>query len=566
MLPLPASDPVFALSSTFVDEYARRSPIQATLAGIPGEHDRWDDYSPAGVLEMRSFFDEYRAKLAALDPTEDRWARVARRVMREFLDERIAYYDHRDNLCDLNNIESPFQHVRQVFDLMDTSTPRGFELVARRLETIEQPLDSYRAALETGRSREIMAAKRQVRAVVEQARLHAAETSSLLAIRDAFDAAKIDDAPLRARIVAAIDHARKAFGSFGRDLETTYLPSATDRDPVGSERYARSASRFLGMKIDPLETYAWGFREIASIEAQLQKLTDQIRPGSTLKEVVSYLEEHPEEVVADSESFLALMRERQENALGDLMKSHFEVPEAIRKIEVRLAPPGGALGAYYIPPSEDFSRPGTVYYAPAPDKKFSLFSEITTAYHEGFPGHHLQCGLQVYYADRLSRLHRLLVCCSGYAEGWALYAEALMNELGYFEKPSYVLGMLLAKLFRACRIVADIGMHLELAIPESSTFHPGETWSHDLCVELLIERACIQKDFAASEAVRYLGWPGQAISYKVGERVILELRDEMRAKLGSAFDLRAFHEAVLAPGSVGLAHLGEIVRETLIAH
>jgi uncharacterized protein (DUF885 family) len=114
----------------------------------------------------------------------------------------------------------------------------------------------------------------------------------------------------------------------------------------------------------------------------------------------------------------------------------------------------------------------------------------------------------------LSRHHLLLVCCSGYAEGWALYAEQLMEELGYYERSSYVLGMHLAKLFHTCRIVADIGMHLELRIPESFSFHGGEAWSYDLCVELLVERAFVDRPFAESEAVRYLGWPGQAISYK----------------------------------------------------
>src|SRR5664279_1138717 len=135
----PTLDAVFALSSTFVDDYAKVSPIQATLTGIPGDHDGWDDYSPEGVAQLRSFLDSYRTKLAALPSTKERWALVARRVMQEFLDERIAYIDHGDNLSDLNNIESPFQHIRQVFDLMDTSNPKGFELVARRLETIDAP-------------------------------------------------------------------------------------------------------------------------------------------------------------------------------------------------------------------------------------------------------------------------------------------------------------------------------------------------------------------------------------------------------------------------------------------
>jgi uncharacterized protein (DUF885 family) len=246
------------------------------------------------------------------------------------------------------------------------------------------------------------------------------------------------------------------------------------------------------------------------------------------------------------------------------------VPEPIRRIDVKLAPPGTALGAYYIPPSDGFTRPGTVYYVPGEDtSSYRLFEEITTAYHEGFPGHHLQCSLQVHFADRLTTLHRLLVCVSGYAEGWALYAEQLMHELGYLARPEDQLGMYLAKLFRACRVVIDIGLHLELAVPEGlsaevmAPARAGEVWTYDLAKRFLEHHAMTRPDFAASEITRYLGWPGQAISYKVGERILLDLREEARASLGDRFDLRAFHDAVLSTGSVGLALLQDVVREEL---
>jgi uncharacterized protein (DUF885 family) len=234
----------------------------------------------------------------------------------------------------------------------------------------------------------------------------------------------------------------------------------------------------------------------------------------------------------------------------------------VRKVEVKIAPPGGALGAYYNQPSEDWSRPGTVWYSLAPDEQHDLplYEHITTAYHEGFPGHHLQCAIQLTLAGRLSRLHRLAVWYPGYGEGWALYAEQLMNELGYFEKPDYVLGMLNAQLFRACRVVIDIGCHLGLAIPASETsFHPGETWSYALGVEMMGKRGFQDPAYAASEVTRYLGWPGQAISYKVGQRHILEIREELKKQKGAAFSLKDFHARVLGSGPVGLELLRELV-------
>lgn len=557
-----APDPIFAFSSDFVDELTRRAPMLATLAGIPGEHSGWDDLSPEGGAALAKFYADKRAEVDAFPAARERWGGVARRVMREWLDERISYYAHEDNLSDLNNIESPFQNVRLVFDLMPTATDKDWETIAARLETIGAPISGLQKALALGKERGRTAAKRQVRAVIEQARAHASESSGL---RSAVaDYKREHPGALGDRLGAAVANAADVFAAFADWLEGEYLPAATERDPYGRERYVRSANRFLGMaQFDPLETYAWGFREIEQIETRMQEIASRLAPGSSLADFVRSLEDHPDQRIDDLDRFLGLMRDRQARALEDLMKSHFDVPEPIRRIEVKLAPPGGALGAYYVPPSEDFSRPGTVYYAPSSSKTYALFSEITTAYHEGFPGHHLQCGLQVYFRENLSRHHRLLVCCSGYAEGWALYAEQLMDELGYYEKPEYILGMLMAKLFRACRIVADIGMHLELPIPETFDFHPGETWSWDLTVELLSTRGFVEKAFAESEATRYLGWPGQAISYKVGERVILELRDEARARLGSAFDLRAFHEAVLSAGSVGLDHLRDIVRASV---
>ncbi len=558
---LPA-DPVFQLGSELVDDLARACPVLASMAGVPGTFDGWDDYSPTGGDRVLGLVRSYQQRLSALEAATDAKGQLARRVIADYLVEKAAYYEHGDHLCDLNNIESPMQHMRVVFDVMDVSDAAGWEAVARRLSTIDQAISGYRAALEAGAARGLVPAARQVKAALQQAETHASDRSSFHEIAANFEQRGLGDAELARRVKAGVEHAKRSYAEMATFLRG-FLARATPKDAVGRDRYVRSAYRFLGMDLDPLETYAWGFREIHAIEAAMRDVAARILPGRTLPEVIRELQGSKEQLVHDTTAFLALMQARQERALSELMGTHFTVPEPVKKIDVRLAPLGGALGAYYIPPNEDFTRPGSVFYAPAEGHSFTLFTEITTAYHEGFPGHHLQCGLQVYMAEKLSRLHRLFVVCSGYAEGWALYAEQLMDELGYYDKPEYVLGMHMAKLFRACRVVADIGMHLELAIPAGFDFHPGETWSWELTVELLTQRAFIGQEMAESEATRYLGWPGQAISYKVGERVILDLRREMRERLGSRFDLRQFHEAVLESGSVGLAHLQEIVRARL---
>ena len=555
---------IFDLSSEFVDRMAALRPITATYQGLPGHDHRWDDLSPAGGRAVVDFIAGYEQRLAALAPAEDPWAKLAIEVMSEHLRLERAYYEDGDDLLDLNNIASTFQSVRQVFDLMDTTTLEGWQNIAARLETIGAALDGYRATLEEGRRQGKTVAVRQVKATIEQGRINAGPDSYFHRLPAQLAAAKVGDAALAARIAAGAAKACAAYEALAAYLETTYLPSATPKDAVGRERYLRQTRRFLGMTIDPEETYAWGWQQVRSIEREMKKIAAEIAPGKTLAEVHDLLKQDKARCAKDRNEFVRLMTERQERALKDLDGKHFDIPDAVRRVEVKIAPPGGALGAYYIQPSEDFSRPGTVWYSLAPDEvaDIPLFGHITTAYHEGFPGHHLQCGTQVALADRLSRLHRLSVWYPGYGEGWALYTELLMNELGYFEKPEYVLGMLGAQMFRACRVVIDIGSHLELPIPADETgFHPGEAWTFETAVELLVKRCSEEEDYARSEVTRYYGWPGQAIAYKVGERVIMETREELKRRQGAAFRLKDFHARVLGSGPVGL----ELLRERVLS-
>ena len=133
-----------------------------------------------------------------------------------------------------------------------------------------------------------------------------------------------------------------------------------------------------------------------------------------------------------------------------------------------------------------------------------------------------------------------------------------MGELGFHDRPEYELGMLSAEMLRACRIVIDIGLHCELPIPDDASFHPGEAWTWDLAVEMLRDLSFQNQEMSESEATRYLGWPGQAISYKVGQQVILDLRDELSER--EDFELKTFHSNVLNVGSIGLDLLKELVR------
>ncbi|MEZ4392874.1 MAG: DUF885 domain-containing protein [Polyangiales bacterium] len=548
--------PVFALSESLVDQYAALRPMNATMMGVAGHDHRWDDLSPAGVAAYAAEVERWEAQLDALPPAVDRWDALAVAVCRDWVALERDALAHADHRVDLNNIASPFQTIRMVFDQMSTATPEGWEAIAARLFGLPEALAGYRASLSEGLSRGELVAARQVRACVEQGRVAASKDGPFGAIEAQLASSEVPD-ELAARVREGVRVACAAYGELTDWLNDTYLPRAPEREGVGRARYLRAARRFVGAEIQPEETHAWGWSEVRRLQGEILRLGDEICGARTLPELYAHLRSDPAFASENRETFLETMRARQARAMADLDGSHFDIPAAIRHVDVKVAPPGGPLGAYYVPPSEDLSRPGSIWYSLSGEGPFPLYDEVTTAYHEGFPGHHLQCGLQVYLREKLCRVHRLAYGYSGYAEGWALYAEQLMDELGYFESPAYRVGMLAMQLVRACRVAFDVGAHLGFAIPDDAPFAPGEAWTFERGVEFFQSFGGLAEDHAVSEVTRYLGWPGQAISYKVGQREMLALRDAWIA--AGRGPLKEFHHRVLDVGNVSLDMLRELV-------
>jgi uncharacterized protein (DUF885 family) len=328
---------------------------------------------------------------------------------------------------------------------------------------------------------------------------------------------------------------------------------------VGRERYVRAADFFLGITIDPEETYRWGWEEVHRLRAEMKETAAEIDPDRSIEEVIELLDTDPDRATPSHEKFAEFVEKIQAEAVDQLAGEHFDVPEELRKVSVNIAPGDGALGAWYHGPSEDMSRPGSIWYAPGSRTAIPVWQEVSTAYHEGFPGHHLQVGTATMLRDEVSRFHRLFLWKSGAGEGWALYAERLMDELGFFTNPEYRLGLLASQLFRATRIVVDIGTQLELEIPADAPLHAGETWNYEIAVDYMDQIGLQERDVAESEVKRYLGWFGQAISYKVGEREILKMREERREKDGADFDIRRFHQDLLEAGAIRLDQVRELV-------
>jgi uncharacterized protein (DUF885 family) len=551
--------PIYPLSNEIVDEIAFHFPTAATYLGIAGHDHRMPDLSPDGAERALEALRRFRSRVDELPAASDRWDRLAVEVAKSALDEDIEYLELGEHLMDVNSMASPLQDLREVFDHMGRESVEHWENIVARLKSMDPTLDGYRQSLNEGRARGKRAAQRQAEAAARQAGIHAsAGDSAFVALLREFE--ESDHSPaLGAELQQAVAAARSAFGRFSEYLREDYLPTARPEDAVGAEPYARYAKRFLGTTIDPIATYEWGWTEVAAIRERMDEVAGQIRTGASIADALDLLKTEPDRSASGPDQFRELMQARTDDALSKLGGTHFDVPEQIRTCVVKLAPPGGSLGAYYVGPSEDFTRPGSVWWSLEGDGPVPLYDQVTTAYHEGFPGHHLQVGVQVSLADRLSRLHRLWMWKAGTGEGWALYAERLMEELGFLDEPDYVFGLLAAQMLRACRVVIDIGAHLDLPIPQGQPFHPGERWRFETATEMLREYATLDAAYADSEVTRYLGWPGQAISYKVGEQAILDLRDEVRRARGTAFDLEAFHRDLLEVGPVGLDLLREMI-------
>ena len=554
---------IFDIADRYVEKVAEMSPFSATYMGVPGHDHEMNDFSPEAA-EAEAERD--RATLAELNstPIEDDRDRIARDAMIDSLSLSLDLHDASEHFRSLSMIHSPVHSVRQIFDLMPRASEEDWANIASRMALIPQGLDSYRRTLDVGLRRGLVVAKRQARETAEQCDvwIGAAEghESFFRGLVSAFDQSGLDSPGLRSDLESGAVVADQGIENMARFLREDYIPRAAERDAVGEERYSLAARVYNGIELDLLETYQWGWEQLAWVELEMATAADKITPGQGIKEAKELLETDPARAIEGEEKFAAWMQDLQDRTISELDGIHFDIADPVKKIEALIAPPGGALAMYYTPPNEDFSRPGRTWYPTGGKTRFPLWSEVSIAYHEGVPGHHFHLGTTVHLSEQLSRFQRLLGGTSGHIEGWALYAERLMGEIGYLENPDYYLGMLAGQSLRSIRVIIDIGMHLELEIPRSQVFHPGERWTPELGLEFIQQKSLFPPDFVASEVSRYLGIPGQAISYKVGEREWLAARDESRQRMGTGFDLKEWHTRALSLGPMGLAQMRQEFR------
>jgi uncharacterized protein (DUF885 family) len=553
------------IANGYLDALVELSPITATYLGMAGRDDDLDDFSPSGYAAhsaLRTQTLEALAHATAVDDIDQ----VTLAAMNERLGLAEETYAAGLDQMSLNVLASPLQAIRDVFDLMPTDTDAQWATIAARMTSVPAALDSYVTSLRGAATMGMVSPKRQVEACAGQCAKLTAEDgyfANLLVLGAGLLGSGSADAGKNgsggdaiATLRDAIGEASSAYSRMGEFLRTELLPQAPEADACGRDRYQLVSRFFLGASVDLEETYLWGQQELARITADMAAVAEQIAPGANIQEAIAILDADPEYQLHGTAELKTWMQGKADEVIVNLAGTHFDVPGPVRTIECLIAPTETG-GIYYTGPSEDFSRPGRMWWSvPRGITEFGTWRELTTVYHEGVPGHHLQVAQTVFRSELLNRWRRMDAWTSGHGEGWALYAERLMAELGYLDDPGNRMGMLDGQSLRAARVVLDIGVHCGFDAPAEVG---GGQWTYDKAWQFLRAHANMAEDFLRFELDRYLGWPGQAPAYKIGERLWLQLREEVRSREGDAFDIKAFHRRALDIGGVGLDTLREAV-------
>lgn len=549
------------IANEYFEKVLDLNPVHATELGRKGVETLYPDYSPAGEKAFARLAKKTLKKVDNVLPIDD-----VDLVTLDALQERLSLYRKQYKAgfggWQLNNIASVPQEVRSVFDLMKRNTQQDWEHIIGRMHRVTEALEGYIQTLEAAREEGKVAPRRQVDIVIEQ-------TAAYYAPGGFFDelAAEVAEAvpSLKDEAAAGAEAAKEGYRRLNSYLVEKLQPVAPSRDAVGRKAYSLHSRSFLGTTIDLDETYAWGVKELESIIARQREVAEEIEPGASIERAKQLLDEDPARQLHGTDELKAWMQKLADAAVENLAGSHFEIGGPMRRIECCIAPTNEG-GIYYTGPSPDFSRPGRMWWSvPEGEDTFTTWRETSTVYHEGVPGHHLQIAIATALQGTMNSWRTNMLWVSGHGEGWALYAERLMEELGYLKDPGDRMGMLNAQRMRAARVVFDIGVHCEMPIPdewaEQLGVELGTIWTSELGYEFLKLNLDESEGHLRFEFLRYLGWPGQAPSYKIGERLWLELRDQA---LRRGDDMRAFHTRALLLGSVGLDTLRRALTDEMM--
>lgn len=535
------------IANRWVETLIELSPDFATYAGKKVGEDKLDDTSP----EAADHYNELAKKLLAevqAAPVRDAVDQVTKDAMISTTQLGIEIHESGLGHRDLNPIASPAQGIRDIFDLSPTATEENWSNLAKRMKAVEGAVEGYIRTLQLGIDANDTPAKRQIALALTQAKQITAADGFFrkFAAGASADGAELPES-LKRDLAEAAEVATAAYGTLADFFENKLMPAGNEVDAIGRERYQLLSARFLGKRVDLDETYEWGREELARVVAEQNKVANEIKAGATVEEAIAVLDNDPARKLHGTDELQKWMQKLSDAAIENLSGTHFDIAEPLRKLECMIAPTQHG-GIYYTSPTDDFSRPGRMWWSvPVGVTEFNTWRETTTVYHEGVPGHHLQIAQKVYNRAELNDWRRLASWSSGHGEGWALYAERLMQELGFLNDPGDRLGMLDGQRMRAARVVLDIGVHLG-----KQNLDGTGVWDFDYALDFMGKNVNMSAQFVNFEVHRYFGWPGQAPSYKIGQRIWEQIRDEYEKRQGANFNIKDFHMKALNLGSIGL--------------
>ncbi|MGN6327214.1 DUF885 domain-containing protein [Pseudolysinimonas sp.] len=450
-------------------------------------------------------------------------------VLRERLSSDLALDDAGFTTALLAPLATPVHAIRGVFD--EVAPEQRADELARVPEALRDYAETLRTAPRVVAARQVLGAAEQCETWVDPA-------------RDDFYTRLVADQPELRGLADAASEATREFAAF---LRTELLPRAPRRDAVGAELYEVTASAFLGERIDLRETYEFGWSELDGLTSEMVEVARELG-YDTIGEAVAALDADPARALGNDQ-LTGWLQRRIDETVEAIDGVHVDLPPQARRPQAA-TPPTTAGVMSYSPPDPRFTRPGRVWWPPAADGRTSTWHAVTTVHHEGVPGHHLQIAVAL-AEPGLHPYQRSMVHVHGYAEGWAHYSERLADEFGLLRDPGERLGMLFGQRWRAARIVIDMGLHLGFPMRD------GSPWTVEDGVELLQRMAGCDAATARFEVDRFLGWPAQALAFRVGARLWRQLRTAAAARDG--FDAREFHMRALRLGPMGLGPLREVL-------
>jgi len=550
MISLETGSAVHALADRFWDAYLALNPEIGTIYGDERHNDRLADPSPAGRAAARALRERTLAELAAIPvdglPVEERITHDMLRVVCELGNEAL---DLRMDLVALvDHIDGPQSLLAQGVQFQAADTPERRAKLLARLAAFAPFVDAHLDLLEEGRSTGMTAPRVVAERAISQAERMLARPPEESPIATGARLAADDDEG-RALVVAAVrDIVNPALLRYRDALRGPYL-AATRVDPGlwsapdGAARYRMAVRTWTSLDLEPADLHQVGLDELRALDADRLAIA-RAAGFDDIPAYRAHLASDPRNRAASTEDLVARARDDIERAMAVAPRWFGRLPVArceVRPVEPfmeREAPP-----AFYYPPTLDRSRPG-IYFVNTYDLPTRLRSKLAaTTYHEAVPGHHFQVALEMEHPSLPAfRTLGTRMIGAAYAEGWGLYSERLADEMGLYRNDAERFGMLEAQAWRAARLVVDTGIH---------ALGRDRAWA----VQLLADEAGLSATDANIETDRYIAWPGQALTYKVGQREITRLRAELTARDGAAFDLRAFHDALLGHGSLALATL-----------